>query len=78
MCSPASRRPGWSLRATDPTDRRSSLVSISPAGTELLAVARTRKDAYLARRLSALSDEDRVALDRAAEVLERMLKEGGE
>jgi DNA-binding MarR family transcriptional regulator len=64
--------------AADPTDRRSCLMSVSPAGVELLAVARTRKDAFLARRLESLSEEDRVVLDRAAAVLERMLEEGGE
>jgi DNA-binding MarR family transcriptional regulator len=69
---------GLITRAGDPTDRRSSLVSASPEGRELLAVLRTRKDAYLARRLEALSAEDRAALDRAAAILERMLEEGGE
>jgi DNA-binding MarR family transcriptional regulator len=69
---------GLVSRAADPTDRRSCLVSASPAGRELLAVLRTRKDAYLARQLSALSAEDREALDRAAAILERMLEEGGE
>jgi len=65
-------------RAGDPADRRSSLVTISPAGRELLAAVRTRKDAYLAKRLEALDPDDRAALDRAAAVLERMLEEGGE
>jgi DNA-binding MarR family transcriptional regulator len=69
---------GLITRAADPTDRRSSLVSASPEGRELLAVLRTRKDAYLARRVAALSAEDREALDRAAAILERMLEEGGE
>jgi DNA-binding MarR family transcriptional regulator len=65
-------------RAADPADRRSSLVTVSPAGRALLAVVRTRKDAYLARRLEALDPEDRATLDRAAAILERMLEEGGE
>jgi len=69
---------GLILRAGDPADRRSSLVTISPAGRELLAAVRTRKDAYLERRLEALGADDREALDRAAAVLERMLEEGGE
>ena len=69
---------GLVSRAGDPTDRRSCLVSASPEGRELLAVLRTRKDAYLARQLSVLSAEDREALDRAAAILERMLEEGGE
>ncbi len=69
---------GLVTRAADPTDRRCSLVTISPAGRDLLQIARTRKDAYLAQRLEALPSEDREALDRAAAILERMLKEGGE
>jgi DNA-binding MarR family transcriptional regulator len=65
-------------RAADPADRRSSLVTVSAAGRELLGVARTRKDAFLARRLESLDAEDRAVLDRAAAILEHMLQEGGE
>jgi DNA-binding MarR family transcriptional regulator len=65
-------------RAGDPDDRRSSLVSISPAGRSLLEEARTRKDAFLATRLESLGAEDRAALDRAAEILEDMLQGAGE
>ena len=65
-------------RAADPHDRRSSLVSVSGEGRELLAAIRTRKDAFLARRLESLDTADRETLDRAAEILERMLQEGGE
>jgi DNA-binding MarR family transcriptional regulator len=62
-------------RTADPADRRSSLVSSTEAGEALLASVRERKDLYLARRLDALSAEDLAALDRAAEVLERVLAE---
>jgi DNA-binding MarR family transcriptional regulator len=65
-------------RAGDPQDRRSSLVTISGDGRELLEVVRARKDAFLARRIDALEPADRETLDRAAAILERMLKEGGE
>ena len=65
-------------RAADPQDRRSSLLSISDDGRALLASARARKDAYLARRIDALEPADREALERAAALLERMLEEGGE
>ena len=65
-------------RAADPHDRRCSLVSISGDGRALLAAARERKDAFLARRIDALEPADREALERAAAILERMLKEGGE
>jgi DNA-binding MarR family transcriptional regulator len=61
-------------RAADPADGRSFLVSLTPAGLELLHEVRTRKDAYLARRLSELDDEEREALARAADVLEHLLE----
>jgi DNA-binding MarR family transcriptional regulator len=63
-------------RATDPTDGRVSLVSITPAGRALLRKMRQRKSAYLARRLDDLPPDDVAALERATEVLERLL-EGG-
>jgi DNA-binding MarR family transcriptional regulator len=69
---------GLILRAADPSDRRSCLLTVSPEGSELLAAVRTRKDAYLARRLESLDAEDHATLDRAAAILERMLEEGGE
>ena len=62
-------------RTTDPQDRRSSLVSVTPEATALLAEQRTRKTAFLAERLDGLDAEDRAALERAADVLERMLAE---
>src|SRR5215217_7297412 len=56
-------------RAADPGDRRCSLVSVSAEGRALLDAIRTRKDAFLARRLESLDANDRAALDRAAEIL---------
>src|SRR5215213_1483323 len=61
------------VRAADPADRRSSLVSLSPAGAALLDEARTRKDAFLSQRLEALGPDDRATLERAAELLEDLL-----
>jgi DNA-binding MarR family transcriptional regulator len=61
-------------RAADPADGRSFLVSLTPAGLELLYEVRSRKDAYLARRLNELDDEERTALARAADVLEHLLE----
>jgi DNA-binding MarR family transcriptional regulator len=63
-------------RAGDPSDGRVSLVSLTKAGEAELKRLRTRKNAYLARRLRELDPADVAALERAAEVLERML-EGG-
>jgi DNA-binding MarR family transcriptional regulator len=69
---------GLVARTPDPADRRSSLLATTPAGAELLASVRDRKDAYLAQRLEQLSPEDLVVLERAAGILERMLEEAGE
>jgi DNA-binding MarR family transcriptional regulator len=60
-------------RMPDPRDGRSSLVTASKAGRDLLAELRTRKTAFLAARIETLSAEERATLDRAADILERML-----
>jgi DNA-binding MarR family transcriptional regulator len=68
---------GLVQRTRDPQDGRSSLVALSPAGRELLARGRTRKNAYLARRLRELDAEERATLQRAAAILERLLEQEG-
>ena len=62
-------------RAADPSDGRSALVAVTKDGAALLKKLRSRKNAYLARRLRELPDEDVETLDRAATVLERLLDE---
>ena len=62
-------------RAPDPGDGRSCLVSVNGAGRERLRRLRGRKNAYLARRMRGLRDEDVETLERAAEILERILEE---
>ena len=66
---------GLVVRASDPTDLRSSLISITPEGRELMRTLRTRKDAYLAQRLAKLTADERETLARAADLLERLLEE---
>ena len=61
-------------RTGDPDDRRSCLVGVAPEGRRLLARVRTRKDAYLSRRLRDLDAHERATLDRAAAILERVLE----
>jgi DNA-binding MarR family transcriptional regulator len=61
-------------RAPDPSDGRASLLSVSPKGRDLLRRLRKRKNAYLSRRMRELDSDDLVALEHAAEVLERMLE----
>ena len=60
-------------RTADPSDGRSALVAVTKDGAALLKKLRSRKNAYLARRLRELPDDDVAALERAAEVLERLL-----
>lgn len=66
---------GLAARSADAADGRVVRVSITPAGKRALEAGRTRKDAYLARRLSRLEPLDVETLDRAAAVLERLLEE---
>jgi len=65
---------GLVTRAADPTDGRSALITVSPAGRALLTEIRTRKDAFLSERLDALDPQDRATLERAAALLEGMLE----
>ena len=62
-------------RTADPTDRRCSIVTITAEGRALLKRLRSRKNAYLARRMRKLPDDDVATLERAAEILERVLEE---
>jgi DNA-binding MarR family transcriptional regulator len=65
-------REGLVERMPDPADGRSSLVSVNAAGRERLRRLRRRKNAYLARRLRQLPEEDLATLERAAAILDRM------
>jgi len=73
----ASRLEGDELiaRTADPNDGRGSLLAVSARGRELLRRLRTRKNAYLSRRLRELDDTDVNALARAADILERLLED---
>src|SRR3954465_4463753 len=62
-------------RTADPQDRRSSLLSVTPAGRALLEEQRQRKAARPAHRIEGLEPEERAALDRAAAILERLLED---
>jgi DNA-binding MarR family transcriptional regulator len=64
---------GLIARTTDPADGRSATVAVTREGRALLKRLRSRKNAYLARRLRDLPPEDLESLERAAGVLERLL-----
>ena len=67
---------GHVTRTQDPSDGRAWLVATTAEGRELMKRLRTRKTAYLAKRIDRLDTDDVETLDRAAAILERMLDEG--
>jgi DNA-binding MarR family transcriptional regulator len=66
---------GLVRRRTDQKDRRVARAEITPQGRRLLEQSRSRKTAYLERRLAALDPDERATLERAAAVLERIVDE---
>ena len=62
------------VRTPHPTDRRQVLVAVSDAARSLLHEDRRRRDVWLARRLAELSREERLALQAALPVLERLAR----
>lgn len=68
-------REGLIERTPDPADGRSALVRVNATGRERLRRLRGRKNAYLARRMRDMPAADVEALERAAEILERMLED---
>jgi DNA-binding MarR family transcriptional regulator len=68
---------GLVRRLTDPDDRRVARVEITPEGRRLLQQSRSRKTAYLERRLETLTPDDRATLERAADILERLIEDDG-
>ena len=68
-------REGLIERTPDPADGRSALVSVNAEGRERLRRLRRRKNAYLARRMRDMPAGDVETLERATEILERMLED---
>jgi DNA-binding MarR family transcriptional regulator len=64
---------GWLRREADPFDRRVVRVVITPAGKRLLSARRAQSNEYLRERLRHLDPADIEVLDRAIDVLERMI-----
>ena len=64
----------WELvtRAPHPTDRRQVILTVTPQGRSLVQRVRRRKEAWLARRLTELTPQERAALLAAAPVLEKL------
>ena len=60
------------LRTPHPTDRRQVLLTLSPAGQELLREDRRRRDVWLAQRLRELDPAEVEILRQAAGVLDKL------
>jgi DNA-binding MarR family transcriptional regulator len=66
---------GWLERRADASDRRVARVAVSSAGHALLDENRTRRDAFLSKRLQEFTEEERALLERAVPLLERLASE---
>ncbi len=60
----------------DPSDGRLVRVHLTQAGQRVLEQSRTRRNAYLTRRLRTLSNDDLRILDEAGTILLRLVEEG--
>jgi DNA-binding MarR family transcriptional regulator len=60
------------LRSAHPTDRRQVLLTVTDEGRAVVQRVRRRKDAWLARRLSELTAEERATLRAAVPILEKL------
>ncbi len=67
---------GLVTRTVDQSDRRVARVQATAAGLTFIEDSRQQKDAYLAERLRGLEPNERAELERAAELLERLLEDG--
>ena len=63
---------GLVVREPDPADGRVAWVTVTPEGRRLLERSRRRKEAYLAKSLRSLEQEELRTLEAAAEILERL------
>lgn len=63
---------GLVVRLAHVSDRRQCVIELSPDGRALLEQDRTRREAWLARRLAELSEDERKVLRAAAPILDRI------
>ena len=59
-------------RSAHPTDRRQVVLTVTGEGRAVVQRVRRRKDAWLARRLSELTAEERATLRAAVPILEKL------
>jgi DNA-binding MarR family transcriptional regulator len=66
---------GFVARAAHPADGRQVLVSVSPAGANLVEAEKRASQEWLKRRLAQLDPEERRTLLMAADLMSAMVEE---
>ena len=66
---------GYIARTPSGDDRRKVIVSVTDAGHAVVAETRRRRDAWLDRRLAALTATERATLESAAGVIRKLLEQ---
>ena len=66
---------GLIRREQDASDGRVARLKLTRAGAAVLNRGRSRKNAYLARRLQLLEPDELQTLERAAELIERLIED---
>jgi DNA-binding MarR family transcriptional regulator len=62
-------------RDVHPTDRRQAIIAITDEGLELLDLERRSRDAWLSKRLSTLTAEERALLQRVIPILDKLAEQ---
>jgi len=71
----ALQQKGFVARVPSAEDRRVAYVDATAEGRALVETIRRRRDAYLAKRLRTFTPEERLLLERAAPLLERLIED---
>jgi DNA-binding MarR family transcriptional regulator len=61
-------------RSSDPDDGRASLIEVTPAGADAVALARRAREETLAQLFGVLDGGDIAAIEAALPALERMIE----
>lgn len=69
---------GLVSRASDPSDRRATLVAVTDAGRDALAERRRQQDAIVAARVARLPPDQLAALDAAVDAIVELTQEDHE
>lgn len=69
---------GWALRTSDPDDARVALIDITPAGKVALEKVRVARRATLAPVIDSLTASERLSLEGATALLERIVADSEE